>query len=214
MSLTPLVARSLALVMLGGALAWSRYEMRPIPAASIPLEGLSTQIATWSCTGANARDTYGPEVKTLDITYQRSDGRKAAVIVEGTYTRLGALRDWALARSTGGWNIANETERNLPSPDGSAPVAVRLQELAKGDTREAAVSLYMSRDRYAASLGKAEVSAWRDRFVGRRTPWFGIFVTVPITGTQDREEAQNTAIELAQDLASRLKSIAAEAGSR
>ena len=210
MSLTPPVSRSLALVMLGGALIWSRHEMRLVPASAIPLESMPSRFAGWTRTASTPLDTYGVEVKTINSTYQGPRGRKANVTLQATYTRLGALRDWSLARTTGGWNINDETQQVLPGRNGGTPITVRLQYLSKENTWEVAVSCYLSHEQQAASLAKAEIAGWRDRLLGHRMPWFSLFVTVPGMGDQSHEDAQQAALELAQHIAHELQYVAAK----
>jgi hypothetical protein len=207
MSLTLPVSRGLAVVMLGGALIGSRHEMRLVPASTIPLEGMPSRFADWTRTTSAPVDTYGVEVKTIHSTYQGPGGRKANVILQATYTRLGALRDWSLARTTGGWNVIDAPPQVLRGRNGGAPLKVRLQSLSKADKWEVAVSCYLSHEQQASSLAKAEIAGWRDRLVGRRVPWFSLFVSVPGMGDQNQDDARKAALELAQHIAHELQSL-------
>ena len=148
-------------------------------------------------------------MKTINSTYQDARGRKANVTIQATYTRLGALRDWSLARTTGGWNITDAPQQVLPGRSGAPPIKVRLQYLTKGKAGEVAVTCYLSRGQQAASLAKAEFAGWRDRLLGHRMPWFSLFVTVPAVGEQGQAEAQKAALELAQHIAHELQYVAA-----
>ena len=211
MRLTPHVSRIIAIGMLGGAFAWSQYEMRAVPAADISLESLPKAIAQWTCIAEQNRGAYGAEVKTIDRVYQAPGGEKAQATFQATYTRLGALRDWSLARTTGGWTIATESKKELSLPQGGGLVQVRLQELTKENAVEVGITWYTSAQGQAASLAKAELSAWGDRLRGRKMPWLSLYVTVPQTAKLSREDATQKAIELASILAPALRTIASNA---
>lgn len=208
MKLTAGKARVLAVGMIAVTLVWSRYEMRVTPAAGIDLEAMPKQCGQWSCTDEAALDGYGIEAKTITRTYRGPDNAEAAVIFQGTYTRLGALRDWPLARATAGWSIPTESTRDLALDGDDGRATVRLQQLTKDRTSLVAVSWYTSPSQGVGSLAGAEVAAWRDRLVGRRTPWVSLYVAIPVTETVHRPATETAALELAQCLVPELRAVA------
>jgi len=210
MTLTPKAALWIAVGMLTGTLAWSKYEMRSIPATSIQLETVPKTIGPWSCVKDEASKGYGIEVKTLIRNYETADGLQAMVTLQGTYTRLGGLRDWSLARTTGGWTIPTEANKELEFQGAGGSGTVRLQKLTKDQMVLYTVSWYTSPTREAASLAKAEVVAWGDRLVGRKTPWLGLYVAVIAADEASAAKAEEAAIELAAHIAPIMRQVAAE----
>ncbi len=183
--------------------------MQVVPAAQIPLEGVPTTLGQWTCTEQHANENYGVEVKTLRRSYRDGNGHEAQVALQGTYTRLGALRDWSLARTTGGWSIKAQKQVSLQLPGLGENIVVTLQDLGREKSNEIAVSWYVSSTRQAATLARAEVAAWGDRLAGRRLPWLSEYVTVPVADGEDRAAAEARALDLARRLAAALRAVAA-----
>jgi len=210
MALTTRTALWIAVGMLGGTLAWSKYEARCVPASTILLENVPCAIGQWKCSKTEESDAYGAEVKTLIREYTAPGGRRAEVILQGTYTRLGGLRDWPLAHTTGGWTIAHEESRTLAVAKSQIPVVVRLQRLTKAEQVAHAVSWYTSPVDQAGSLARAETKAWKDRLAGRKSPWLGLYVATSCTGAADTKEREEDALALAAAIAPHLPTIAQE----
>ncbi|NSW56897.1 MAG: exosortase-associated EpsI family protein [Armatimonadetes bacterium] len=210
MALTTRIALWIAVGMLGGTLAWSKYESRCVSASTILLDRVPCDLGDWKCSKSEESDAYGSEVKTLIREYVAPGERRAEVILQGTYTRLGGLRDWPLAHTTGGWTIAHEETRALRVDGSPIPVNVRLQRITKGERVVHAVSWYTSPQDQAGSLARAETKAWRDRLVGRRSPWLGLYVAVSSTGKAKMKEHEADALGLASAIAPHLPTIARE----
>lgn len=214
----------LAVAMVGAAALWARHETRPIPAAQIPLQAIPGKLQTWQAMQTPAteqtRDTYGVEVLTLDRVYRAPDGVQALVTFQATYSRLGALRDWSLARTTAGWSVTSEADQPLmdapgasgrDSPRPPAPWTLRVQRLTQNQVVEVAVSWYTSGRTEATALGRAELAAWKDRLKGRRMPWLSLYLTVRATPSLPPEQAERRALQLATLLARELDELARHA---
>ena len=201
----------IAVGMLAGALVWSKYEMRSVPAASILLADIPKSIGQWQCVKDEVSQSYGTEVSTLIRDYKATDGTEAQVTLQGTYTRLGGLRDWSLARTTTGWTISDETTKAVAMGGDQDQAVLRLQRITKDDRVLCAVSWYTSPTHQAANLTGAETRAWRDRLVGHKSPWLSLYVVVDATGKQDAAKHEKAAVALAKGIAPRLREIAAKA---
>lgn len=210
MTLTPRAAMAIAVAMLTATLVWSRCETRAVPAAGIPLQRVPMTLGPWTCIKETANESYGVEVKTLDRTYRDAAGNEASVTLQGTYTRLGALRDWTLARTTAGWTVTSEVQRSLALAGAPEVAVMNVQELGDGKSKEIAVSWFASSRRQAATLTRAEIAAWGDRLAGRKLPWLSQYVTVSVARQQDTAAAQDRALDLARRVAEALRGIAAE----
>lgn len=208
MILTPRTAMTIAVSMLAATLVWSKCETRTLPADRIPLQRVPMALGQWTCIEESANPNYGAEVATLERTYRDAAGNKASVILQGTYTRLGALRDWSLARTTGGWTVASQSQVSLTLPSAGQSVVMTVQDMRSDTSNEVAVTWYASSQRQAATLARAEMAAWADRLAGRRLPWLSQYITVTVPRTQDRVAAQERALDLAQRMAAALRAVA------
>lgn len=209
MTLTSRTAMAFAVSMLAVAVVWSRHETREVPAATIPLGSIPKNLGPWTCIEESANNSYGIEVQTLHRTYRDAEGTVARVSMQGTYTRLGGLRDWTVARTTEGWSVTREDEVALELDVAGDKIVVTLQELDKNTSKGFAVSWYASSCRQAPTLARAEVAAWGDRLAGRRVPWLSEYVAVSVPAQGDRAVAQARALDLARRIASALRAVAA-----
>jgi hypothetical protein len=210
----------MAVAMVGAAALRARHELRAVPAAQIPLQAIPRKLQDWACTKEHTRDTYGIEVLTLDRVYRAPGGVEAFVTFQATYTRLGALRDWSLARTTGGWSVTSEAEQPLMgaagasgrgSPRPPVPWTVRVQRLTQNQVVDVAVSWYTSARTQTTTLGRAELAAWKDRLKGQRVPWLSLYLTVRATKSLSPEQAEQRALQLATLLAPQLEELARHA---
>ena len=211
MKLTPGTAKLTAAVMIGAAFLWSRYETRAIPAVSIGLASLPQRAGEWTRDELDFTERFGIEALTADAVYTDPEGHEAQVTYQGTYTRLGALRDWSLARTTGGWTITREMQQTIARADGTGQMTVRMQELIKEGDGMVAISWYASPDNEATSLARAEMRAWRDRLVGHTNPWLSMYIILPTGEDIERATAETMALDLASHLGPQLRAVARDA---
>ncbi len=181
--------------MLLGAFVVAQVEGRPVAAGSLRLQSVPQDQGPWSCKSEEVTDSG--ETLQVTRTYKHPKGYEALAILKGTYTRLGALRDYAVGRVGQGWVATSTEEWQTRLPDGSLMTA-RVQDLVNGRDHEVSVMWFVSPSKQCSTLTEAEFAGWKQRLWGCREPWVELHLSVH---SSDETEAP---IEPAKDLAVRL----------
>jgi hypothetical protein len=198
-------------VLLGAALALGYGANDDRSADSIGITQLPTAAGAWVCSHQEVLSSTGSESRRVLRTYRRSDGCRIEVTLEATWTRLGALRDWTVARSAQGWVAQPQQARKLHTA-GPPPFTftASLRNMQKGSDRIDTLMWFTTTDADAANLVQAEVSAWRGRLLGRAQPWCEMYLTTARKNTED-DIARTALEELGCELAPQLRQLMSDA---
>ncbi len=174
------------LVLLAGGAIGAQCLSRSQSAADMPLERIALAATGWERVENvvdRDPDKGWPEAKQVRQAYEDAEGRIVRVTLKGTYTRLGALRDYSLGSIADGWVVEDSAEVSLEGVQwGSGPVHARCQRLSKGDAAEVALSWYCSVDEVVTDLREAALAGWRGRLLGKAKPWAQVYVVVDVEG--------------------------------
>jgi len=184
------------------ALVASRMQGRAAGSSDLPLRRIPQQQGPWTCESEQVfADDAGVEI---DRTYKHPDGHEALVVLKGTRTRLGTLKDYAVGRVGQGFVAASKETWQTRLPDG-APMTASVQDLVNGPYHEACIMWFVSPSRQCSSLVEAQAAGWSERLWARREPWFELHIKV--WAPDKRKAAIEPAKELAVRLAGGLKEV-------
>ena len=175
----------LVAALLVGAAVLGHFERRTVPADDIPLASLPEQIGDWTTVAEEVQIQRDGSYKMLRRTYENAQEHRVFLTVQATYTRAGSLRDWSLAMMADGYTPREE--RIWHNEDGT--FAARVQRMDDGNETRLAVTWYASEHSQSSSFKRAQLTNWRDRLLGRTSPWASLYVVAPVTPDHDDEEA-------------------------
>lgn len=201
-----------ALALLAGGAIGAQCMGRSRSAAEIPLQRIT--VAGWEqVENKDLRDPQKgwPEAKQIQQVYSDGRGRVVRVSLKATYTRLGALRDYSLARVADGWVVEDSAQVALDRVEWAGlPVRATLQRLRKGDALEVALSWYCSPDEVVTDLRRAAFAGWRGRLFGAAKPWAQVYIVTDVEG-EAVPEAEATVKAVGSSIARQLRDVLIDA---
>jgi hypothetical protein len=157
----------------------SARASREIDVRTFPLEQIAAQFGEWqwrdpASSDAKSGDKH-PESVLHYRTYQNAAGRKVAVTIKVTSSRIGSMRDFTIPHMSRGWSPESKTtwETTL---DG-VPFAVQAcrQTLRQGKGRLYTLNWYVRPGGQALTLEEATVSGWWAR-LGSNPLWGQLYL--------------------------------------
>jgi hypothetical protein len=149
---------------------------------------------------ALSREGRVPEGKRITRRYRDGAARDLTVVLGGTYTRIGAIKDYSLARAAQGWTEA--AVRIVPLGTGQE---CRVQALQHASHREVAASVYCSAGEVIPDFRRAELTAARDKLLGRGGAWGQAYVVVKVEDGATDEQATERVFRFLAELAPQLQ---------
>ena len=202
----------LAALLVALGIGWQ--ESRPMSASEIPLEKLPVHVGPWAAAHQAVDVSANGEYKTLTRTYRSDQNDELELTVQATFTRLGSLRDWSLAKAAEGWMPEETTTVKLGSGADNIEPEVRIQKLTNGTQRVWALTWYTSAGVQASTLRQAQLVAWGERLKGSKQPWGSLYLVARPPADVDSEESlKSCAGELALSLRQTLANASVRAGS-
>jgi hypothetical protein len=159
----------------------SARASREVDVGNFPLEQIGAQLGEWqwrqsASSEAKAQSSnQHPESVLHYRTYQNAAGRKVALTLKVTSSRIGSMRDFTIPHMSRGWSPESKTtwETTL---DG-VPFAVRAcrQTLKQGAGRLYTLNWYVRPGGQALTLEEATVAGWRAR-MGSNPLWGQVYL--------------------------------------
>jgi len=195
------VVYGICMLMLVAALVLGREVEQVSSVADIKLENLPQQLGPWQCVKAGyMEDKQTEEASFYEMRFRNEQGKEVDVLLSVTRTRLGALRDWTVARMGQGWMLGPETTwKKSDVPGLPFPLVAGKRWLEKGNVRQVCINWYVSRSSQSPTYVRAELLGWKDRLLGRTGPWGQMYVISVSDGSEEElwEAVEDLAIRMA-----------------
>jgi len=185
------------LALLLGAVVVSRVQGRAVGSSDLPLQSVPQPQGPWTCERQRVK-LGGTYVEVLR-NYKHPDGCQALVILRGTRTRQGTLKDYALGRVGQGFTpVSGSKDMWRARLRSGAPMTASVQDLVHQGNHEACIMWFVSPSKQCPTYIGAQVAGAWQRLLGRHEPWFEVYVQAQTL------DGQKAPIEQAKDLAARL----------
>ena len=202
------------LMILAMALVAGRAGQRVVDLSGLSLEGLPQQLGPWECTSEETvvgKDTE--ESRCVRRDYDNGDGARIMAYLQVTSSRLGALRNWPIARMGTGWNVE---ELGVWRSDAIAGLPFEMQasqywlHRVGVENRKFSLIWFVSPDGQSPNFEGAQTLGWRDRMLGN-CMWGEMYLET--IGAESEEQMQEATRDLAMRLAPAFHELIQAAGS-
>jgi len=178
-------------LLLAGALAMGSRGQKVQSVHDVDLAPLPRDFGPCVCLAARyMKGKQTEESSHYVMVFSNTRGQEAEVLVSSTRTRLGALRDWALARTGQGWEVGEQRVVQVERVEGVPfPLTAGVRTLSRGKEQRVSMVWFVSRDEQSPSFVQAQLAGWRDRLVGREDTWGELYIETRGQGTVEEQEA-------------------------
>jgi hypothetical protein len=184
------------LLLLVTALASARAG-RVVDMSGFPLDQIPAKLGDWVGRPVQEQASAPPEAGAeLDSaqqyrTYRNASGQEVRATLKATCTRIGSMRDYAVATVAEGWTPATRTTwaTSLPGVPFEAQILRRV--LKKGPGRTYTANWYVASDgRQALTLEDAAIAGWLGRVSGGIV-WGQVYLSI---GSKQEDPAAEQAL--------------------